>query len=164
MKTLLILRHAKSSRDDASMPDHDRPLNKRGQHAAPRIGELLKEEQLLPDEILGSTAVRVRETVELVVQNSGYRGKIAFRPELYLAGSEAYLQALRALPDDCQRAMVVGHNPGLEDLLGVLTGAREHLTTAALAQVELDVSRWRDLDARRDGRLIQLWRPKELED
>jgi phosphohistidine phosphatase len=164
MKTLLILRHAKSSWDDSSQSDHDRPLNKRGNKDAPRIGELLRDEGLLPDRVLGSTALRVRETVELAAQHSGYRGKIEFVPELYLAQPETYLTLLRELPDDCASAMVVGHNPGLEDLLGDLTGEEQHLPTGALAKVELEIDQWRDLEADARGKLIHLWRPKELDE
>jgi phosphohistidine phosphatase len=164
MKTLLILRHAKSSWDDASQTDHERPLNRRGARDAPRIGALLEEEALMPNCILGSTAVRVRETVELVVHHSRYRGKIEFRPELYLARPETYLAVLRELPDDCSTAMVVGHNPGLEDLLAGMIGEEEHLPTSALAKVEIDIDHWRQLDDRTPGKLIHLWRPKELDD
>jgi phosphohistidine phosphatase len=164
MKTLLILRHAKSSWDDASQSDHERPLNKRGAKDAPRIGALLAEEGLLPDCILGSTAVRVRETVELVTQHSGYRGKIEFRPELYLAHPETYFGVLRELPDACHSAMVVGHNPGLEELLSAVAGVEEHLPTGGLAKVELAIDRWLQIDGNVSGKLIQLWRPKELDD
>jgi phosphohistidine phosphatase len=164
MKTLLILRHAKSSWDDSSQSDHERSLNKRGRHAAPRIGELLAEEDLLPDCIVGSTAVRVRETVELVARHAGYHGKIEFRPDLYLAGPMTYLEVLRQLPEVCNSAMAVGHNPGLEELLSDLTGAREHLSTASLAQVELPIAAWAELRSETPGALVNLWRPKELEE
>jgi phosphohistidine phosphatase len=164
MRTLLLLRHAKSSWDEPSLSDHERPLNKRGRKDAPRIGELLAQANLLPDCIVGSTAQRVRETVELVVQQASYRGKTEFRPELYLASQETYIEVLRTLPDHCASAMVVGHNPGLEELLSGLTGVREHLATAALAQVELPVAAWSELRVGIAARLINLWRPKELDE
>jgi phosphohistidine phosphatase len=161
MRTLLILRHAKSSWKDASLPDHERPLNKRGRRDAPRVGRRLRDEGLTPDLILCSTARRARDTAEAVAEASGYEGEIESRPDLYMADSDAYLHALRGLPDDYERVMVVGHNPGLEELLEALTGEVEALPTAALAQVELGLRRWRDLDDESEGRLVSLWRPRE---
>jgi phosphohistidine phosphatase len=164
MKTLLLLRHAKSSWDDASLSDHERPLNKRGRKDAPRIGELLAGEGLLPDCIFGSTAQRVRETVELVVQHSGYRGKIEFLPELYLASREIYVKVLRDSPEECASAMIVGHNPGLEELLACLSGTHEHLPTAALAQLALPLAVWGELRLGLRAEIVNLWRPKELDE
>ena len=77
MKTLLLLRHAKSSWSDPTLPDHDRPLNKRGIHDAPRMGKLLRHEHLMPDLILSSTAVRAKKTAELVAKACKYKGEIA---------------------------------------------------------------------------------------
>ena len=78
MKTLLILRHAKSSWKDLELPDQDRPLNKRGRHDAPRMGKLLKQEDLIPDHIVSSTALRAKKTAELVAKSCKYKGDIAF--------------------------------------------------------------------------------------
>jgi phosphohistidine phosphatase len=164
MKTLLLLRHAKSSWDDAALSDHQRPLNRRGEKAAPRIGQLLAEEGLLPDRILCSTAVRARQTAEHVVRHSGYVGEVDYRANLYLAPPEAYLEVLSQLPDDVNTVLAVGHNPGMEDLLYQLTGKHEHFPTAGLARIDFSVAAWSKLDAGARGKLIHLWRPKELDD
>ena len=162
MKTLLIFRHAKSSWKENSLTDHDRPLNKRGKVDAPRMGSLAREHDLVPDLILASTAKRVRQTVAGFCDGSGYDGEVQFLGELYAAGPEVYLEALAALPGDPQRVMVVGHNPGLEELLAELTGQDEILPTAALAQVELEIENWPDVEDGGEGRLAGIWRPKEL--
>jgi phosphohistidine phosphatase len=162
MKTLLVLRHAKSSWREAELADHDRPLNKRGKRDAPRMGELLRAEGLLPDLILTSSARRALTTAELVAEASGYDGEIQVSRDLYAAGPEEFIDALCALPDELETVMVVGHNPGLEELVEALTEESSAMPTAALAQVELEIERWVDLDEDVSGRLVNLWLPRNL--
>jgi phosphohistidine phosphatase len=83
MKTLLIMRHAKSSWKDPDLPDHDRPLNKRGKHDAPSMGKLLKDEDLIPDLIISSTAARAKKTAELVAKACKYKGEISLNQSLW---------------------------------------------------------------------------------
>lgn len=162
MKSLLILRHAKSSWGDPEMEDHQRPLNKRGLKAAPKMGLLLRNKELLPDLILSSSAVRARTTAEIVAIASGYQGKIELMPALYAAPAQVFIEALAALPDVVQRVMVVGHNPGLEELVQELTGKYEPLPTAALVCVHLPIQSWTELADDAAGELVQVWRPKEI--
>jgi phosphohistidine phosphatase len=162
MKTLLILRHAKSSWKHAGLPDFDRPLNKRGKRDAPRMGELLRQEDLLPDLILSSSAQRARQTTQAVVDFSGYGGEVHWMDSLYAAPPEAYLEALRGLDDSLKRVMVVGHNPGLEELLEQLTGEDEPLPTAAIAQLMLPIQGWKQIDEDVSGELVQIWLPRRL--
>lgn len=162
MKTLLILRHAKSSWKKPGLADRDRPLNKRGKRDAPRMGQLLEQQELVPDLIVTSPAKRARLTAEIVAQNSGYEGEIRLEPGFYMGDPEAYLEALRHLPDEIHTAMVVGHNPGLEELLEELVMEPERLPTAALARVDLPVQSWQELDDEVVGELVNLWRPREL--
>lgn len=164
MKTLLILRHAKSSWKETGLADHDRPLNKRGLRDAPRMGKLLREEGLVPDLILGSTARRAKKTAEAVAEASGYEGEIQLEAGLYAAGPEAYLEALHVLPEEVQNVLVVGHNPGLEELVELLTGEAVSLPTAALARVALPVESWGSLTEEIEGELVRLWVPRELRD
>ncbi len=162
VKTLLVLRHAKSSWKDTSLEDVDRPLNKRGRQDAPRMGKLIRKENLLPDLIVSSTARRARETVEYIIREADYHGDVLWREALYAASPEAYIQALRDLPDTYEKVMVVGHNPGLEELIAMLTDSWEHMPTAALAQLTLDIPSWSELGYDPVGKLINVWRPKEL--
>lgn len=162
MKTVLLLRHAKSAWDDPGLTDHDRPLNRRGQRDAPQMGQLIQAQGLTPDVIVSSTAARAHGTAERVARQCGYRGQIELAPSLYQATARHYLGHLQQLPDECSRVLVVGHNPGLEELLELVTGSYERLPTAALAQVSFDIGSWRDLAWTPTGQLVQVWRPKEL--
>ena len=163
MKTLLLLRHAKSSWGEPGLDDHDRPLNKRGAKAAPRMGKLLRDEGLSPDAVLASSAERTQATARAVCEALDYPGDIDVRHSLYLAAPSAYLHAVRELPDEIGRALVVGHNPGLEDLLEALSGHARRLPTAALAVLELPVKHWRDVELDGRARCLRVWRPKELD-
>ena len=163
MKTLLILRHAKSSWKAATSADHDRPLNKRGKRDAPRMGELLLELNLVPDKIICSTAVRARDTAARVAERSGFRGTTQWTDSLYLAEPGDILRVLTEVEDTVARAMIVGHNPSLEELLTVLTGRDLAFPTAALAQVDIDINHWSQIDSPPPATLIDLWLPRELE-
>lgn len=163
MKTLLILRHAKSSWKDADLPDHDRPLKPRGQRAATQMGQLVAEKHLTPQRILSSTALRARETAELVAAACDFGDTIVLTSDFYAAAPPAYLNVLRHLDDAYQCVMVVGHNPGLENLVTVLTGQMEPLPTAALARVELPIETWKGLNDAIEGTLADLWIPTEAE-
>ena len=162
-KTLLILRHAKSSWANADLSDHDRPLKARGRRDAPRIGRLLREERLVPDLIITSTARRARATAHLAAEAAGYEGEIEETDAFYHAAPGAYLARLRRLPDAVERVLVVGHNPGMEELVALLTGRAERFPTAALADVRLPLTTWTALTATSSGQLRHLWRPKALD-
>jgi len=162
MKTLLVLRHAKSSWSDSALDDHERPLNTRGRRDAPRMGELVREYGLLPDVVLSSDAVRARLTAEAVTEASGYAGEILLDPRLYLARPADILSVLPTVGESAGTVMIVGHNPGLEQLLEQLTGERHDMPTAALAQISLPIDQWRQLKRSTRGTLVGLWRPKEL--
>ena len=162
MKTLLILRHAKSSWKDTSLADHDRPLNKRGKRDAPRMGKLLQEQDLVPDRIISSNAKRARNTAKAVAKACHREDKVELTSEFYHAGPGAYLAVLQNVQDDDQRVMVVGHNPGMEALVTHLTGRMETMPTAALAHVALPIEKWTDLDYEVQGELLHLWRPKAI--
>jgi phosphohistidine phosphatase len=162
MKTLLLLRHAKSSWKHSELADHDRPLNKRGKRTAPFMAELLKDEDLIPDFILCSSAVRAHRTALLVAKACGYQGEIQPTRELYLAEPEAYIEVLCQVDEKYARVLVVGHNPGLESLIQALTGEALAMPTAALAYIELSLQHWRELEMNTKCKLVNMWRPKDL--
>jgi len=164
MKTVLLMRHAKSSWKDEKLKDRDRPLNKRGHRNAPQMGELLLEKELVPQVILSSTAVRARQTAEAVIEKSAFQGDIRYEDSLYMAEADEYLKALYKLPDEIERVMIIGHNPGLESLLPLMTGQIEALPTAAIAYLSVPIKQWKELKKDHKAELVALWRPKELEE
>ena len=163
MKTLLLLRHAKSSWNDPELEDHDRPLNKRGKRTAPLMGALLQDESLVPDLILCSSAVRAYNTALLVAEACDYGGEIKETRRLYLAEPRTYVEVLRKVAEEYERVLVVGHNPGIEALLQGLTQEAMTMPTAALAYVELPLKRWKDFDLNSECKLVNLWLPKNSE-
>lgn len=164
MKTLLLMRHAKSSWDDDNLDDHERPLNKRGRSAAPRMGRFLLAMHSAPDFIVTSTAVRALETARLVAAECKYAGIIREDPTLYVAPPEFYIAAIRRLRSQVERPLIIGHNPGLESLLRHLTAVDIHVPTGAIAKLEVPSATWSDLELNGSCRLDSVWKPKELKE
>lgn len=170
MLTLLLMRHAKSSWKDASLADHDRPLNKRGQRDAPRMGALLCAEGLVPGHIIASSARRARATAEQIAEVTEC-DHVEIDSGLYHASVMTWLETLERLPS-CSPVLCVGHNPGLEHLLEILTGEWHRMPTAAIAVIDVDEEDWREFvervgheDARSHSppcHLRCVYRPKEL--
>jgi phosphohistidine phosphatase len=158
------MRHAKSSWKEQDLSDHDRPLNKRGQNDAPRMGKLLKDEDLIPDLIMSSTAARAKKTAELVAKACRYKGEIVLNHSLYGAEPAAYLKILEGLSDKHKAALVIGHSPSVEGTVEVLTGSPDvMMPTCALAQISLPIQNWVELKKQKiKGKLLKVWRPKEL--
>lgn len=155
MLTLALLRHAKSSWEDADLEDFDRPLNERGRAAASVMGAVLKEIELRPNLILCSPARRTRETLRLVAPSLQHCGAdVAFADELYLTGPESLLQHVRGIPAAPRTVLLVGHNPGLHGLALMLlrTGDAKSITrlddkypTGGLAVFTFPQTCWRDV-------------------
>jgi phosphohistidine phosphatase len=158
MKTLLIMRHGKSSWKDPNLADVERPLKKRGRKDSAHMGELLDNKKLKPDLILCSKAVRATQTAEIIEDKLDFEGKVEIVDALYMAELDTILQTLQALPD-LDRVMIIGHNPGLESLLQVLTKKIKSLPTAAVARIKLPISNWQELNMETTGELANLWLP-----
>jgi len=164
MKTLLLLRHAKSSWKHPENPDLERPLNKRGKKDAPLMGRLIKDKELIPQCILCSTAVRATQTAEMIVKYSGFKGKVDYLDSFYLAEPNVYLEGLQTLPDEIERVMIIGHNPGMEGLLQILSGQVESLPTSSMAHIVLPVSQWKELNLDTEGDLVEKISPEDLKE
>lgn len=164
MKTLLLMRHAKSSWDDPGLDDHDRPLNRRGLRDAPRIAAWLMQQGRTPDSVTCSTAVRAEHTARIVHDVCHVAAPLEVAPELYHADLDAWQRVIRGLPQDSRTALCVGHNPGIEALVAWLTGEARHMPTAAVAVLELRISDWRQFPDGKPVREWTLWRPKDLPD
>ena len=126
------------------------------------MGELVREYGLIPDVVISSDAVRARLTAEAVVEAARYGGEMLLDQRLYMASPADILALLRTVRERAETVMIVGHNPGLEELVVQLTGERQDLPTAALAQIVLPIDQWRDLTLSTRGTLLGHWRPKEL--
>ena len=117
MKTLFLIRHAKSSWKDVTIHDHDRPLNKRGKENAPRMGDRLKKRQKMPDLIFSSTALRAKATAKCIGKKINFPIiKITFLRELYHASPNRLFDCISQAPDQADSIMFFGHNPGLTEL------------------------------------------------
>lgn len=163
MKTLYLLRHAKSSWDDAALRDFERPLNKRGRRAAPLVGEYMRGQNIRPDLVVSSPAERAKQTTALVAEAAGLPAAgVRYDERIYDADVPRLLEVVSRLDAAAQEAMLVGHNPGFEDLLRHLTGEDVRMPTAALACVRLDLDEWGEV-GEGAGRLEWLVKPKELE-
>ena len=161
MKTLLLLRHAKSSRDDPRLRDFDRPLNDRGKNDAKLIGQYLGKKKIAVSIVVSSPAKRARRTAEIVLQAAGLPNEIAFDERIYEASPQQLLRIISEIGSTHESALLVGHNPGFEDLLTSLTDRSAHMPTASLACIELDVNNWADI-APRSGELSWFITPKDL--
>lgn len=164
MRELLILRHAKSSWKHEGLGDHERPLNKRGQRDAPRIGARVRDQGILPDRILASDAVRARQTALLFREGAEADVPLELLRSLYLAPPESYFEVLAELDDAVARPMVVGHNPGMEELVHAITGDDPFVPTGCLIRVTLEIDGWAACRSGARGSLLDLWRPKEIFD
>jgi phosphohistidine phosphatase len=133
-------------------------LNKRGKKEAPKVGKYLKENDLVPDLIISSTARRAHDTAQAVLEESGFDGEVDLYKDLYLSDTSCYLDILRSLPDNAKRALVVGHNPDMEAMLTLLTDVSDHMTTAALAQIDLPISSYK---SERSCGWLQIRSPRE---
>jgi phosphohistidine phosphatase len=167
-RELLVLRHAKSAWDTGAPSDYERPLAPRGEGDCPRIGAWIADHELVPDLIWSSPARRARQTIESVCAAMGFdRDEVRFEQRLYLAGLGALLDVLASTETTFRRVMVVGHNPGLEDLVFYLARSDvdvppngKIMPTAALAHFRLPED-WNNL-ANGCGELETLVRPKAL--
>lgn len=161
MKTLYLMRHAKSSWENSGLTDFDRPLNERGLSVAPFIGETIRKRDLLPEVIIASPARRAKQTAELVKSAAQIDAELRFDGRIYAAGTSELLDVAMELGDEFASAMLVGHNPGFENMVRVLTGEYETMPTASIAVIDLEIEKWCDIFVE-CGILRALLRPKEL--
>jgi phosphohistidine phosphatase len=160
MKTLFVMRHAKSSWDDPDLSDFERPLNDRGLKAAPFMGEVMAKNNFTPELIVSSPAMRARQTAELVKNSAAFEAGIRFDERIYEASPMRLLEVVSGIADEYASAMIVGHNPGFENIVRVLTGKLESMPTAALAVIDLEINSWKEINAE-TGSLRKFIRPKE---
>ena len=169
MKILTLLRHAKSSWDDPVARDFDRPLNPKGRKAAHRVGQELRVQGFTFDQILASPAVRVIETLDEVARGYGAILDIEYDERIYLASVPTLLEVVRGADDEANRLLLVGHNPGLENLTLALAGEgalRDEVAvkypTGTVAEIRFAVGNWVDVEEG-EGELTRFIRPRDLD-
>lgn len=162
MKTLYLLRHAKSSWADATLADFDRPLNERGKRAAETIGNYLKANNITLQLILCSTALRTRETLAIVTKASELNSQVRYDERIYEASSKRLTDVISEIENDRNAVMLIGHNPGMEEILLLLTGARQGMSTGTLAKIAFNTMSWTTAVNSR-GKLEWIVSPRELE-
>jgi len=172
MKRLTLLRHAKSGWDDPVSRDFDRPLNERGKRASETIGRWLRDQKIGFDHIAASPAVRVVETLDHVAIGYGETMAPVWDKRAYLASSASLLDIVHEAPDGCERMLLAGHNPGLEDLILSLVpdqagddardAVEEKYPTASLAEIDFDVDHWSQIKPG-TGKLVYFKRPRDLD-
>jgi phosphohistidine phosphatase len=160
MKRLYLLRHAKSSWDDPSLSDFDRPLNGRGRKAAPFMGKLIADREIRPEIILSSPAVRARRTAELFRDAAELKCPLRFEKQIYEASLADLRTVVSELAEEFASALLVGHQPGTGELIRFLTGESPEVPTACFASVSLNVDKWADV-RNGLGKLDLILRPKE---
>jgi phosphohistidine phosphatase len=161
MRILYLLRHAKSSWDNASQKDFERPLANSGRKASALIGEFIEEKGIDFDLVLVSTAVRTRETIELIKERANLRGEVRYDERIYEATVSQLLEIISQIDNERESVLLVGHNPGIEDLLALLTGEHQRMTTANFAKVNLKATGW-SANLSNTGTLEWIVRPKEI--
>ncbi len=149
VKTLTLVRHAKSSWDEPGLADHDRPLNDRGRRDAPAMGRLLRARGFTPDVILSSTAVRARATAEAIAAELGYDADVVLMPELYGSSPTTMLTIIGGLDDELESAMVVAHDPGISELAQLFSADIDRMPTCAVVQFTFAIDSWRELPGAR---------------
>lgn len=142
MKTIYLLRHAKSDWADPSIRDFDRPLNKRGLNNAPAMGKLLKSIGMIPALVISSTAERTKTTAQLVTSQLGIKAdRLIFEKELYLASAQEIFLIIKDTPPEYNSVMIVAHNPGITELLNRLTGGNNYVAnipTCGVAELQFE--------------------------
>lgn len=167
MKRLYLLRHAKSSWDDPTLADPDRPLAPRGRRAAKAMADHLRRSRISPELVLCSPSTRTRQTLKRIAPGLGKNAEARIEPALYAASEAALLDELHRVPDEVDSVMLIAHNPGIQDLALSLaspgsesTRMRSKFPTAALATLEHNVT-WRELGPA-SAELVSFVTPKEL--
>jgi len=161
MRSLVIMRHAKASFKNAGIKDGKRPLTKKGEKSAAEIANKINERELFPQMILTSTAIRAIQTAEIVAKIIDFNGEIQHEKGLYMAEADEIIKILRELPDELERVLVIGHNPGLESMIPMLTDQIKDLPTAGVAYLSLPISHWKELNSKTEAELVELWRPQK---
>lgn len=162
MRNLYLIRHGKSDWNADYDKDHNRPLNKRGQRDAAKIGAYMKRASVQPDRVLCSSALRTRQTLELLTEEAGWRGEVFVEKSLYLADPEEVYRLIRSQPEQIQTLVIIGHQPFTGEVASHFLGGRHlEVPTACVIGMEFDALSWSDVKGEQ-GRLLMHLLPRRL--
>ena len=161
MLTLYLLRHAKASWGDATQPDLERTLTNQGRETCATIAEFIREKDIDFAHILVSTAVRTRETIELINDKAKLHCEVHYDERIYEASVSQLLEIISEVDNDRESVLLVGHNPGIEGLISLLTREQHHVPTATFAKIKLETTKWSELLTSK-GTLDWIVRPREI--
>ncbi len=164
MKRLYLIRHAKSSWDNSTIPDFERPLNKRGKHDAPFMGKLLKKKNAMPDIIYTSPAVRALTTAKIFAGELGIpKNKIVEEKNIYDSGIKGMEETVQSIPDEISTAFLFGHNPAITYYANHLGDKAVNMPTCSIVGIEFEVDSWKEVE-RDKGKVILFEYPKKYSD
>ena len=162
MKTLLLLRHAKTSWVDLTVSDNLRPLSPTGKYNVYQISNFLKNTKLLPDLIISSSAKRAKDTSTLLAESTGYNDSIYVSELLYETSAIDYINVISDVSNKINMILLVGHNPILENLIELITNELIIMETCSLVHILLPITNWKEIKTNPKCKLIQLITIKEL--
>lgn len=163
MKKVYIIRHAKSSWSDEEIDDFDRPLNKRGRTNAPFMAELLKKQNIVPDLIISSPALRAKSTAEIIAKKLNYKKEIVYESDIYESDVATLHNIFTNIDNENGTVFLFGHNPELNMLAEMYVGFDENIPTCGILEVEFECERWRDISAE-NAKLVSFEYPKKYDD
>jgi len=163
MKKLYIIRHAKSSWDDESLNDFDRPLNKRGKANAPMMGGRLKKNGVMPDIIISSPAKRAKSTAEIIAKEIGYEKKVHFDENIYESSVDELSKILKSIDDKNNIVFLVGHNPELNMLVDNYVKFYENIPTCGVVEIGFECDKWADIGPK-NAKLLSFDYPKKSDE
>lgn len=161
MKTINLLRHAKSSWDNPDLADFDRPLNTRGLQDAPFMGSIIYENNFVPDLIVSSPAKRAKQTAILIKETVEINTPITYIDQIYEASPTTLLKVASEFSDTNTSVLLIGHNPGIEGFIRILTGEIHQIPTATFTKINLSIEKWSDITVN-CGSVEVIIRPKDM--
>ncbi len=162
MKSLLLLRHAKTSKKDAPISDEMRPLSDSGKHDVYQMGQFLKNTKLFPSLIISSSAKRAKDTSNLLAESIGYNKEVHLSELLYETSAQDYLNVISEISNNINIVLIVGHNPILENFVELITNNLIIMENCSLVHIVLPITRWIEIKTNPKGKLNKLVTIKDL--
>ncbi|MFY4788817.1 SixA phosphatase family protein [Aliarcobacter butzleri] len=163
MKKLILIRHAKSDWSNPLSEDFLRPLNKRGEKNAPFMAKILEKKDIKPDLIISSPSIRTKQTLEYFIKQLNYKDEVRFEESIYEAPFENLLKVIKNISNNYKIILLVGHNPGLWDLVNFLLDKHfENIPTCGIVEIDFNAKSWQDI-SKKNSNLVSFEYPKKYQ-